>query len=258
MLTDVANESLISIQNADFSYGMTGRPSVSDISLDIKHGSMVVLVGPSGGGKSTLLNAIMGFLHPSAGHIKLYGQKMQDVLPAWWQRVAIVMQNFYILNASIAENIAFGKTLDEIDMQRVEKTLQDTDMAEFVNALPNGVLSKVGYNGKLLSEGQRQRLAICRALYFNKDIWILDEVTSALDLKTETVILNLLKSFAGRVTIIMAAHRPSVFKYADYVVFVKGGHLIAQGAPHDLINNSVDFRELVKESQSYEFDLAVS
>ncbi len=245
------NEPLISIRNADFSYGVAGRPSLNGISLDIKHGSMVVLVGPSGGGKSTLLNAMMGFLPPSAGEIIVHGHKMYDVQQAWWERVAIVMQNFYILSASIAENIGFGQKLEDIDMKKVAQTLQDTGMADFVNALPMKELSPVGQNGKLLSEGQRQRLAICRALYFNKDVWILDEVTSALDLRTESLILNLLKSFSGKVSIIMAAHRPGVFKYADHVVFVRDGHLVAQGTPQSLLAESVDFKDLV-QNHGYE------
>lgn len=242
----------IRISNASFGYYEKSPPVLHNVNLDISHGSLVVLVGASGSGKSTLLNALMGFLNPKDGEVLVAGHKLQSVLSLWWDRVAIVMQDFYILNASIAENVAFGQSLTDIDIERVKQALNDTGLKEFVESLPQGVLTQVGDNGKLLSGGQRQRLAICRALYFHKDIWILDEVTSALDLKTEALIMEMLKNFKYKVTIIMSAHRPSVFMHADHLILIQDGSILAQGTYENMQHTHQDFLAFSNKTEEIE------
>lgn len=245
-------DNFIKIINANFSYNINSDPIIKNVNIDIQQNSLTVLVGASGAGKSTILNALMGFLPPQSGEVLINGKQLFDILDSWWNRVAIVMQDFYILNASIAENVAFGQALDKINFNKVQQVLHDAGLEDFVNNLPNGVLTVVGDNGKLLSGGQRQRLAICRALYFDKDIWILDEVTSALDLKTESMIMDMLNKFKDRVTIIMSAHRPSVFMHADHIIMVQKGEIFAQGSyeyMQNTYNEFVAFSSMIKQAE---------
>lgn len=220
----------ITLSNVSFSY-QAGQvlPVLSDISCTINPGEWVGLVGNSGSGKSTLLNILMGFLRPTSGHITLGKENIFSAPHVWRSRVAAVFQDFTILNASIAENIAFGVPLKSIDMARVNSIIDMVELRELVDNLHDGCTHHVGENGKLLSGGQRQRLAIARALYFDKDIWLLDECTSALDTQTETHILTMIRQLPRKITVIMAAHRPNAYQTTDRIVYLEQGRISFDG-----------------------------
>lgn len=210
----------VEFKNVSCAYGDLSPYVLKDFNWKLKRGSFVALIGSSGAGKSTLLNSLMAFLTPQKGEITVGTVNMNSIVEKWRSRIAVVPQDFYILSSSIAENVAFGLLPADIDEKKVLSAMDKMGLTPWIRELPEGIWSRVGENGKLLSGGQRQRLALARALYFDKDVWILDESTSALDLSTEAHILDTLKNFEGKVTIIMAAHRPSVFRRADEILYM--------------------------------------
>lgn len=149
----------------------------------------------------------MGSVRPSVGTVQVGEINLTGNWAHWRDRIAVVPQDYFILNASIAENVAFGRLAEEINVEKVISSLAAVRLADWFAQQKNGIWNHVGENGKLMNGGQRQRLALARALYFDKDIWILDECTSALDLHTEALILETIARFKGQVTVIMAAHR---------------------------------------------------
>lgn len=228
-----------------YTYPESPQPALHEVSIRIPSRAITVLVGPSGAGKSTLADVLLGLLRPSSGSLKIDGQPIdQSNVRSWQRNLGYVPQSIYVLDATIAENIAMGSP-GSPSMERVAKAARLASLSSFVEALPAGYQQTTGERGGVLSGGQRQRIGIARALYHDAQVLIMDEATSALDAVTENEVLDSLRALRRDKTIIMVAHRLSTIQSADWVVFLKGGRVVAQGTYQDLAQQSDDFRELL-------------
>ena len=229
----------IRFENVGFSYQQeVGRKdALTDINLSIRPGEIVAFVGPSGGGKSTLVNLLPRFFKPTSGHIFLDDMPLEEiVLSDVRKQIAFVSQDVILFNDTIAANVAYGAVAEEgIDRGRVIEALEAANLSAMIKELPDGIDSMVGDNGNRLSGGQRQRLAIARAIYKNVPILILDEATSALDSESERQVQDALERLmAGRTTLVIA-HRLSTIEHADRIVVLEHGKVVENGSHEDLI-----------------------
>jgi ATP-binding cassette, subfamily B, bacterial MsbA len=208
---------------------------LSDLALDIAPGQSVALVGPSGGGKTTLVNLIPRFYPPSEGRVLLDGQDVMTIRLADLRRqIALVSQEIVLFNDTIAANIAYGAMAGSTAAE-IERAAEAANALEFIRAQPSGFLTVVGERGIRLSGGQRQRIAIARAILKDAPILILDEATSALDTESEWLIQSALeKLMQGRTTIVIA-HRLSTVEHCDRIVVLDAGRIVEQGTHTELI-----------------------
>ena len=229
----------IRFENVGFSYQQeAGRQdALSDINLTIKPGEVVAFVGPSGGGKSTLVNLLPRFFKPTAGRIYLDDMPLEDIVLADVRRqIAFVSQDVILFNDTIAANVAYGtKTEEGIDRGRVMEALEAANLSSLIQELPDGIDSIVGDNGNRLSGGQRQRLAIARAIYKNAPILILDEATSALDSESERQVQEALDTLMSHRTTLVIAHRLSTIEHANRIVVLEHGKIVENGSHEELI-----------------------
>jgi ATP-binding cassette subfamily C protein len=208
----------ITIDHLSFRYAPDTPDVLANFSLDIPRNASVAFVGPTGCGKTTLVDLILGLLKPTAGAIRTDGIDIEQNLPAWQTRIGYVPQFIFLLDESIKANVAFGIPDHQIDDNRIRECLQTAQILDFVDSLPNGLETLVGDNGIRLSGGQRQRVGIARALYHHPEILILDEATSALDNDTEKAFVDALKNLHGKLTILIVAHRLTTVQNCDQVV----------------------------------------
>ncbi len=211
----------IEVENVSFGYKEDMENVLENVSLTIKKGSSIALIGSSGSGKSTLVDIMLGLLIPQQGAVRMDGIKITEIPDKWAQTIGYVPQSVFLSAASIKENVAFGEEETDIDVERVWEALKRAELFEFVKSLPNGLETYVGDRGVQLSGGQRQRIAIARALYHRPEIMVLDEATSALDNDTEAAIMSAIDSLQGQVTLIIVAHRLSTVKNCDVIYEVK-------------------------------------
>ncbi len=223
----------LSLREVSVAFAADQAPALDRVSLDVRPGEVVALVGPSGAGKTTLVNLLPRFVQHASGQVLLDGHALQDWdLAALRAQFALVSQDVVMFNVSIAANVALGQTMDE---RRVHECLAAANLAEHVAALPQGIHTVVGHNATQLSGGQRQRLAIARALYKNAPILILDEATSALDTESERLVQeSLQRLMQGRTTLVIA-HRLSTIEHADRVVVMERGRIVEQGTHAELV-----------------------
>ncbi len=234
----------------DVSFGYEPeKPVLKNISFEINKGDFVGIIGLSGAGKSTLADIITGLLIPSSGELIVDNMRLTPQIHASFRKnIGYVQQDLNVLEKSFRENVAWGVSPELIDDKRVEFLLNQVQLSDVVANYPNGIYSIpfVGENG--LSRGQKQRLAIARALYRNPDILIFDEATSALDVKVEHEITNMLLNVCHEKTIIAIAHRLSTLKACNKLIYLKDGCLIDIGTFEDLSEKYPDFAELVRLS----------
>jgi ABC-type multidrug transport system fused ATPase/permease subunit len=221
-----------------FSYPDSAKPAISKASLEIASGSVVAIVGPSGAGKTTLIDLILGVLEPDSGRISISDMAASEVAKKWPGALSYVPQDVMISNGTFSSNIKLGFPADSSTDQLVEDAIEVAQLKEFVSGLPEGLESKVGDRGTALSGGQRQRLGIARALFTKPKLLVLDEATSALDGETEANISAAIGALKGDVTVILIAHRLSTVRDADKVVYLEGGQIVAEGT-FDEVRNSV-------------------
>lgn len=211
----------LQLQNVSFAYPEGNGNVLENVNLTIKKGESIGLIGVSGAGKTTLADIILGLLKPSNGKILLDGMDIESMGGDWNQIIGYVPQSLYILDDTIRKNVAFGVKEELIEDELVWKALKMAQLDQFVERQPNGLNTTVGEWGIRFSGGQRQRLAIARALYRNPEILVLDEATAALDNNTEKEVMEAIESIQGYKTLIIVAHRLSTVKKCDTVYEVK-------------------------------------
>jgi len=213
----------IIVNNVSFCYPNTSLPVLSDISLIVPHNKSVAFIGPSGVGKTTLADIILGILSPKAGGVYYAGKSIHHSFKEWSQKVGYIPQQIYLLDESIIKNVAFGINSDDIDIMQVWHALEQAQLSEFVRSLPEGLETVVGDRGIRLSGGQRQRIGIARSLYNNPSILVLDEATSSLDTETEKAVMEAIEKFQGEKTLIIIAHRLSTIENCDIIYRIENG-----------------------------------
>jgi len=219
--------------------------AVRGLSLTIERNTSIALVGPTGCGKTTVIDLLMGLLPPTEGRLTVDGVAISDTNTAQWQRlVGHVPQQIFLFDDTVARNIAFGIPDDRIDLGQVERAARLARLHDFVAELPQGYATVVGERGIRISGGERQRIGIARALYHDPELLVLDEATSALDNVTESAVLEALQTLAGRKTIVMVAHRLSSVKACDQVCVMEAGMIVERGRYDQLIASSERFRTL--------------
>jgi ATP-binding cassette subfamily C protein len=208
-------------------FGYTDRVVLRDVSLEIPAGKFVAVVGPSGAGKTTIMDLVVGLYQPWQGNIYIDGVPLSDIdLIAWRTMIGYVPQEMLLFHDSIYRNVTLGD--DEISREAVAEALQAAGAADFVNALPQGMSTVIGERGAKLSGGQRQRIAIARALVRKPRLLVLDEVTTALDPATEAEICATLRSLSGSVTVLSISHQPAMTSVADMVYRIEDGRIFPQ------------------------------
>jgi subfamily B ATP-binding cassette protein MsbA len=230
---EVPGTTAIELRDVTVDYRADGAPALDRVSLSIARGEVVAFVGPSGSGKTSLVNLLPRFVLPSGGVVLLDGHDVASWrLDALRTRFAMVSQDVVMFNDTIANNVAMGQP---VDRERLQRCLEDANLAEHVAAMPQGMDTSVGHNATELSGGQRQRLAIARALYKDAPVLILDEATSALDTGSERLVQQALQRVMRGRTTLVVAHRLSTIEHADRVVVMQQGRIAEQGTHAELL-----------------------
>ena len=237
----------IQLRDVSFSYSGSEESVLSNVDLTIPVGSRIALVGRTGSGKTTLAHLLLGLFRPSSGDLTLDGLPLnEEELPAWQGNCALVPQDIRLLDASIRDNVAFGRDPEEIDDDQVWAALEAAQFDDVVSAMPYGLFTMIGENGIKLSGGQRQRLSLARAFYRDAKVLVLDEATSALDNKTEHDVMQALDLVGRRCTTIVIAHRLSTVRKCDRIYEIEDGRIKASGDFDTLCRLSDSFREMTR------------
>lgn len=241
----LAFEREIRFKGVRFRYAPDGPWVLDGLDLVVPKGARVGFVGPTGGGKSTTLDLLMGLLEPTEGEVLVDGRPLAGTAVRAWQRtLAHVPQSVFLADASFAENIAFGAPPAAVDMDRVREAARSARIADFIEGGPEGYGAKVGERGVRLSGGQRQRIGIARALYKKASVLVFDEATSALDSATEKAVMEAVAGLGPEITVLIIAHRLSTVRQCGNIVELSAGRVVAQGPYERLLELSPSFREL--------------
>ena len=240
----------ISFNRVSFSYPNKKDPVLKNIDFQIAKGSSIGIVGPTGGGKTTLIDLILGLFTPDQGAMEVDGIEIKKENVRNWQRnIGYVPQQVYLSDDTIAHNIAFGIRDEDIDMAQVKRVAEIANIHNFIeNDLPFSYNTFVGEKGIRLSGGQKQRISIARALYHNPDLLVLDEATSFLDGTTEKTVLEAINNVAKLKTLIIVAHRLKTVEHCDTLYFLDKGQIIDQGNYQYLLENNHQFKEMARGS----------
>ena len=226
----------IVFKEVEFSFTEDSPNVLEGLNFSISKGDRVGFLGPTGSGKSTALDLLMGLLLPTGGEIKVDGKTLTGKQCLQWQKnISHVPQDLYLLDASFSENIAFGVPAEEVDFERLVEASRASEIHEFIVKQPKSYETVVGERGTRLSGGQRQRIGIARALFKKNQVLVLDEATSALDIETEKSVMESIQKIDRNITIVMIAHRLSTLKHCDIIYKLDGGRITENISP-DSIN----------------------
>lgn len=236
----------IEFRDVSFRYPEQSKPVFANFNLNIAKNEFVAIVGSSGAGKSTLVDLLLGLLEPEQGEILIGGTPLTaEILSRWRRLVAYVPQSVFLLDGSVADNIAFGVWPEHVDRERIHCAANMARIEGLVSSLADGYESGIGERGGKLSGGQRQRLGIARALYRDPEVLIMDESTSALDGITESEIVSVLESLKGHKTMIVIAHRHSTVRSCDRVIVMENGMIADSGSYEDMLARNPHFVRLM-------------
>jgi len=223
-------ELIVSLEKVTFKYIATQKPVLFEIDLRIQPGEWIAIAGPSGAGKSTLVDVLMGIHKPNSGNVKIANMEPEEFILGWPGKVAYVPQDTFLMEGTLQQNVALGVEDVDIDSKRVLKCLEMVGLAEYARHQTLGISTEIKELGLNMSGGQRQRLAIARALYSKPKILILDEATSALDSLSEKTVIDCLTKLKGSMTIIAIAHRLSTVVHADRIIYLEKGRVLSSGS----------------------------
>jgi ABC-type multidrug transport system fused ATPase/permease subunit len=219
----------VAVSDLRVDYPGSDTPAILGVTFTLPAGGALAVVGPSGGGKSTLADAILGVVQPTAGAVQIGGLTPEQVVRRYPGLVAYVPQSVALVSGSVRDNVALGRTRDEIDDERVWTALKRAHLADYLADARDGLDTEVGERGVQLSGGQRQRLGIARALYTEPRLLVMDEATSALDAEIENLVTQTIEELGSEVTTITIAHRLATVRRADTVIYLDHGRMLAQG-----------------------------
>lgn len=219
-------EDKIELKNISFHYPDTDKNIFTDAGMVVPRGKSVGIIGASGAGKSTIVDILLGLLHAQQGQITCDGVDIFKNYESWLAQIGYIPQSIYLVDESIRENIAFGIDADRISDERIWQVLEEAQLKEFVEELPEGLDTSIGDRGVRLSGGQRQRIGIARALYNDPEILVFDEATSALDNDTEAAVMEAINSFHGKKTMVIIAHRLNTIAKCDMIYKVEDAKLV--------------------------------
>jgi ATP-binding cassette subfamily C protein len=236
-------ERSLMLEHLSYRYPSMPRPAVDDVSLEIPRGHWIAFIGPTGAGKTTLVDLMLGLLVPTAGKIVVDGCNLHDDVAAWQRNIGYVPQDVYMMDDTVRRNVAFGLPEQEIDDERVWRALCAAQIDKLVRSLPAGLNTMIGQRGDRLSGGERQRLGIARALYRDPKVLVVDEATANLDNETEAAIERTLAGLRGIKTIIVIAHRLPLVRNCDYIYLLRQGRVQNSGVYLDLLSTDAAFRQ---------------
>ena len=235
----------IEVRGVGFRYRDDLDPVLADVDLTIRRGEFIGICGPTGGGKSTLVDLLVGLLQPTEGTVTVDGVPLGRRPLWWWDQLGVVSQSVFLTDDTLRRNIAFGTLEDtEVDEDRLLRCISRAQLDPVLADLPDGLDTVVGERGIRLSGGQRQRVAIARALYREPEVLVLDEGTSALDGATERALVRAIDDATHERTLIAIAHRISTIRRADRILVVSGGRVVDQGTHDDLLGRNELFQAL--------------
>lgn len=232
------------VDDVTFSYEAAHTNALEDVALTVHPGEVVGICGPTGGGKTTLVDVMTGLLEPSEGRVTVDGHDLREHARSWQRNLGVVPQMVFLTDDTLRANIALAVDDDAIDESALDEAVDLAQLREFVDSLPDGLRTKVGERGVRVSGGQRQRIAIARALYRRPSVLVFDEGTSALDNTTEREVMTALARLRGQHTILMIAHRLSTVRDADRIALVQNGRIVALGQYDELVATSPEFAAL--------------
>jgi len=245
-INQLPEDKTIRMENVCFSYDGAERDYVlEDLSLTIPQNKVTAIVGASGSGKTTIIKLLLGFYPPIKGKISIDATPLDEINPHLWrQQCGAVMQEGFIFSDTIANNIAVG--VEDIDKKRLLYAVETANIREFIESLPLKYNSKIGMEGNGISQGQRQRLMIARAVYKNPEFLFFDEATNSLDANNERIIMDNLKEFYKGKTVVIVAHRLSTVQHADNIIVLDKGRIVEEGTHQELTEKRGAYYELVK------------
>jgi ABC-type bacteriocin/lantibiotic exporter with double-glycine peptidase domain len=205
--------------------------------MRINKGDSIGIIGPSGSGKTTLLDILLGLIEIDNGSMLYNDSEFSKYLNDWKSHVAYIPQSVFLIDADIISNIALGISYNSVDFAKLEKALDLAKLRSLVNQMPDGIRTMLGEGGVQLSGGQRQRIALARAFYHNRDVIVMDEATSSLDIETEKEIVDEIKSLKVNKTLVVIAHRLSTVKHCDYIFRIENGMIVSQGSYNEVVGN---------------------
>jgi ABC-type multidrug transport system fused ATPase/permease subunit len=231
------------LEHVSYRYPSMPRPAIDDVSLEIPKGHWIGLIGPTGAGKTTLIDLILGLFAPTSGRILVDGCDLQDDIAGWQRNIGYIPQDIYLMDDTVRRNVGFGLPDQKIDDERVWKALRAAQIDTLVRSLPGELDAMIGERGDRLSGGERQRLGIARALYRDPQILVVDEGTAHLDNETEAAIAHTLAKLKGEKTIIVVSHRLALVRSCDRIYLIRQGQVRNSGAYSDLLSTDSAFRE---------------